>query len=66
MRTIRITHRAGVGEWPHGAVVNVEDWRAQRLIGHGWAVAMEATNTGKRPRGRPRKDAVYEFREDRR
>ena len=34
---IRILALAGVGQWAHGAVVDVEDRRAQRLIHDGYA-----------------------------
>ena len=35
--TIRILHEPGVGEWPCGATVELEDRRAQRLIHRGYA-----------------------------
>ncbi len=40
--TIRITHTAGIGEWACGAVVEVDDRRAARLIHDGYAVATDA------------------------
>lgn len=39
---IRITHDAGVADYPKGAVVDVNDYRAQRLIRSGYAVAAPA------------------------
>lgn len=47
--TVRITHRAGVGDWPYGAVVHLEDRRAQRLIHNGYAEPTPETpiRTGK-------------------
>lgn len=40
MTTIRILHHAGVGDWPMGATVEVDDRRAQRLILVGYARAV--------------------------
>lgn len=38
MTTVRITHAAGVGDWPMGATVPLEDRRAQKLLREGYAV----------------------------
>ena len=39
--TIRITHAAGVGDWANGAVVVLDDRRAQRLVQDGYAVEID-------------------------
>lgn len=44
---IRILALAGAGEWPQGAVVEVEDRRAQRLIRNGYAEAVKDKPKGK-------------------
>lgn len=40
MITVRITHAAGVGDWPMGATVPLEDRRAQKLLREGYAEAV--------------------------
>lgn len=35
--TIRILHAAGVGPWPQGATIEIDDRRALRLIRDGYA-----------------------------
>jgi hypothetical protein len=39
--TIRIIHGSGVGDWPHGVTVELEDRHAQRLIQQGYAVKVK-------------------------
>lgn len=46
--TIQILHRPGIGEWPHGVVVQVEDRCAKRLIHDGYAI--EVKPKGKKAR----------------
>lgn len=46
---IRITHKAGVGQHPYGAVVELEDRRASGLVHDGYAVMVE-TEKPKKPR----------------
>lgn len=36
--TIQIVHPAGVGEWPYGVVITVQDRRGDRLVRTGYAV----------------------------
>lgn len=52
--TIRITHAAGVGDWPYGAVVELEDRRAIKLLHDGYAV--QTDETAVKAKSKKRKD----------
>lgn len=58
MTTIRITHRAGVGDWPLGVTVTLEDRHAQKLVGDGYAERVETVTVKRATKEKPscRKD----------
>lgn len=52
--TILILHQAGVGFWPCGAVITIEDRRAQGLIKDGYAVLVEKSKASVKQKDEPR------------
>lgn len=45
--TVRIIHQPGIGEWPYGAVVQLEDRRARRLLLVGYVEEVKAESKKK-------------------